>query len=420
MNNYKQLAIRRTELDLSEDVRLDISPEVLKENTFMEIAQFDDVVNDITTTCAEVSEQCAEICAEISEVGGQIGSFVANSGIIKNRNKAALTGMGIELAANAGAALWNMYKQHKIQKEQKRKMQELLLKKQEIASVKLQWCREQLDDFSKKTKPVELYQKEFARKVVLDEQFVDKKVAGFKRSFALCIKWQYNIEVLQYLISEMKAWQNGEHTSGVNRPDWTRIVNSELSRWPCMLLSNCNIKPWQEYLNSVLFKEKTSLPVPIYLMLTEPFLLRNYIGVSVSEMEHCSVKAPLINFPQKEMLSSSAQKLLNTNPYYTDMVQIAEQMPDEAPTGAEPIDYLTIACCASCATVLFLVLDYYMEGFWFFLVGTIVAFLGGLITVAISSNVPSVNKCGKHAEALKHMQEQEKESAIRNNEIKIR
>lgn len=420
MGTKTELSIRRTALDLTEDVRLDISPQLLEEGYFNEIDQFDDIINDITATCAQVSEQCAEICAEIAVIGSQVGELVADSGLIKSKGKAALAGMAIELAAGLGSELYGAYKQHKIDEERNRQMYEILMLKQEIAREKLEWCEEQLKIFTDKTKYVALFKKEFEGSIVLGERFTDKKVAGFKRTFAPYIKWQYNMEILKYLIVEMQAWLHGDQTSNLDRPDWTLVVDKELSRWPKMIFPKSTVQGWENALNSVLYQEQRELPIPIYLMLTEPFFLRNYVGVGVGELVHCCNHQPLICLPQEKPLSRTAQLLLSKNSYYNDMLRVAQMVPEEAPISGGVKDVLVISVVALIVMGVFLYIDSHMDGFWFFVVGSIVAWLGGASIVLVSRAVPSADKCEEYAGKLEELINLEKESASKNNEIIIK
>lgn len=416
-----KVKIRRTEINRSEDVRLDIAPQLLEDNCFQEMKQLDGIVNDITKTCAQVSQACNELCQEIATIGSKVGSCVSDYGVAQKNGKAVLAGAAIEFLTMAGAELYGSYKRRQIENEKKRKLAELLDLKQEIAREKLGWCQEQYDIFSQKTIFIDFFNKEFTSTITQGEEFGDKKIAGFKRSFAPYIKWRYNMDILQYLITEMQAWQKGKQTSRLKRPDWTIVLNKELEQWPGKLFPNNPDEGWENALNSALYETNKQLPIPIYLMLTEPYLLRNYVGVGVTGLFHCQKLDPLIDLSQEKPLSETAKQLLENNPYYLDMAHIAKMAPEELPSeSVGSKDVLGAFCVAFVGVVLFLLVDHYMTGFWFFVVGSLLALFVGATLAGTSSMCTNAEKCLKYAEQLEEMTKEEKMSAKINNEITIK
>ena len=315
------------------------------ESILDEIAQYEATINQILSEVSDVSQKMDSIKKQLISVSGSL----IKEGIRLMRKKHRHSGKsktGLIVSAS-GAALgmaayvFQSYRKRIIEKKRSEQLDELLKKKQEIADVRLETIQQLRDSFKQAivSRMDKFYDKEFHEEVFIDDPIRQQKIDSFRRDFILTVKTRYLDAILDYVVAEMKAWQQQKQESGLPRPDINIIVDDELMSWPTKLEMTSNDgSDWDDMLSDYISQPRKSYPYPIYLMLSDPYMLRTYVGLDIQTATN--VSEPLIQLEYKEeektirpmtaevetpqisnlkpqtAVSIPVQHILEQNPYY--------------------------------------------------------------------------------------------------------
>lgn len=248
-------------------------------------------------------------------------------------------------------------------KQQRRRMRELLVKKQELAAAKLP----PLEQAYKKLRLITLskieqgYEREFNKDVELSDSLAVGKAVVFSMVFVSAMRLRYLVALADYSIKEMQAWLAGEHESGIERTDLVDILLQEFATWPLRL---CDSKAsWDGMLSSILYQQEGEIPVPVALVLADPALFRNFVGVNIGEAVNCP--NALIDVIRAD--SSKLNPLVASNPYYQfcEYIRDTQYAPPVRPQGFNFVDFLLLLLVPGIFFGLLLLLFYLVSStFW--------------------------------------------------------
>lgn len=249
-----------------------------------ELDKFEVEVDSLSADLARVDKSISEFRKSLDDVTDTI-SNLSNSPLFSNNTRGVL---GI---AGLGTKLWGNYIEEKRKREAineyNRNMDTILRTKCEIADEKLPRVLKSYGKFSEMIVPkIEaLYSKEFDVKTLLADSLLGKKCQQFKKSLCIVIKSRFIGDTMKYCIGEMKAWKRGKHNSGMSQPSVDRELAEEFSSWPAIFGSKDDT--WDSMMANAVRMTSGEMPIPIVTVLSDPCLLRNYIGISIGESGNC-------------------------------------------------------------------------------------------------------------------------------------
>ena len=415
-----ELNIRKTPLDLNHDVNIDVEPGVLAEENMQIIHDIDKVVENVIKDAAQYSQKFQAIATEICDIGNIAGEWIEKSGVL-NKGTAAIASIGVQAGAAIAATLYQSYQEMKNEQRKQKALEELKLRRKLIAKKKLSIVKDYIPKArNTMEKTNKLFSLAFDKKIFLDnEAKTNMTVKDFKRTFATYIKARYNFEILSFAQDEMEAWAIGLETSLSERPDWTGILDKEISTWPQKLLGN-NMS-WDAYMSNVIENGLQEYPISVYLMLTEPFLLANYIGVEVTTTDNCKdgiIKS--LSRDESQSINSQVKGLLEDNSYYKGCKEIALDYKDEPEFGI-PLLYhiIEIAVAGTFITFAGIAIWKYLNGYVFIIVACIFYLLVPVIILKIIE-FSMVGKLNEYYETVKSARNREYDLRLKSNEIKVK
>lgn len=304
-----------------------------------EMGKFETYVMNVMNMTAQLSERCKNICKNFADLGNTLAK-VGYSRMNKQKSggKAAV-GVGVAIAI--AGELYSNYKEKQIKKEEDRRLQVLLEKKQEYALENYDSQKKHLEMYSSKTEKCEKnYLKEFAKEIKWSDPLRNKRLKEFEIAFLAFINFEFLREILQFSLYEMDAWINGEQESNAVYPSLKNIIDEEVLSWATMLLANegqeFSEEKWDTYLENIINSSQEVYSPAILMLFSNPYFLRNYIGISVWETSDVGLlrnkKNPLllnIAYEAKEKIGiktnyeylapcKNIDELLNGNKYYQE------------------------------------------------------------------------------------------------------
>ena len=248
------------------------------------------------------------------------------SRVNKNSETLGLMALGsIAIAAvgsviNLGGSIIGNIKEKQAKAERDRNLEAAMEKKKEIAEEKYDHILKFKNYFDRTVvnKVKVLYQTEITKVVVVGEQSFISKVSMFKLSLGLYLKTQFLDKTLAYLIAEMDAWKEGKHDSEKNAPSMMAILDNTLLKWPFLLGKKVK---WTTFLKMYLQNDSNSYPVPFMLLLSEPALLSNCIGINLKPIGNCPNALIQSDWNSIDLSSYPIADIIQNNPYYIDCKQ---------------------------------------------------------------------------------------------------
>lgn len=319
----------------------DNDPEI--ESLFNEMMEFELIVDDLLTSTSQISNKIGLLNKDMQEASSELINYGLRSK--KHGTKLILVGAGLSLVGEIYAS----YKQDKLRRETELKRAELMRNKVEFAKIKLEFIENIAITFNAKSDRFKkLYLKNFDRIIQVNSPTRDLEINTFKKSLFIYIKYIYLLAVFNFMIDEMRAWLNHKENSSSEQPILERIIDLEISEWRTKLLENENNQntSWDNFINDIIENEKDSYTPPIYLLFSDPFFLRNYIGVDLPGLNNVNdgyiknLKYSIENNykannesenKKNQNIAKPIQEMLNSNDYYLDCKTLANEYKQELP-----------------------------------------------------------------------------------------
>ncbi len=400
-----------------------------------ELSQYEATIDQILSEVGDVSQKMQAIKKQLISVSGSL--IKEGIRLMRKKHHSGKSKTGLVISAS-GAALglaayvFQSYRQRIIEKKRSEQLDELLKKKKEIADVRLDIIRQLRDSFQQTIVPrmAKLYDKEFQEEVSIDDPLRQEKVDSFRRDFVLTVKTRYLSTILDYVVAEMQAWQTMKQESGMERPDVNRIIDEELMSWPARLeMTRDDGSDWDDMLSEFIHQPRKSYPYPIYLMLSDPYMLRTYVGLSIQSASNAN--EPLLQLEYKEeekvmkvytpestpitqhpspgtqhQASIPVQHILEQNPYYQDCVRMLDDCHVPTPKGFGWRDALIMTTYVG--TLLLLAWFIWQTGGLLFTLLAIVYCITVPFTVLpVTENLPYVKEEIRHEEMLEGIKRRE-------------
>ncbi|MGM9775971.1 MAG: hypothetical protein ACI3ZG_04270 [Candidatus Coprenecus sp.] len=358
---------------LFQSVQSNNEPEAVR-NMMEELNSFETEVSLLLDDMAQVDKSIADFRLKCDEIANSINNLGSLANIIAKDNASQVKG-AVALVA-AATKLYGLFsskqKENRARKEFYAKQDAILQKKQEIASEKLPAITSQLEKFKVNiaVKIEELYSKDWDKVLDMSDSLMKPTVTLFKRNFSLAIKMRYLVEVMQYCIYEMQSWSKGKQNSSMDSPSVVNLIESEFASWPNRL--GYKKGAWNDLMIDALNQEKGKIPVPVAMVISDPCLMRHFIGVNIGKSDNCPNALILLN----DKIFTCPNPLAAENLYLVHCKNILSNSynPPKDVMGVSLLDYLIIL---SVPVMFFgiLVLIFFIESsaFWriFFILPTL-------------------------------------------------
>ncbi len=276
---------------------------------FQSIDKYDKELAVITKDLAAVDKSIAEFQNEVNasiEAVAILGQMVSKSPYLK---------AGFDIVSLIGKTYCGIAADKK-RKEASVKAQAredaVLSSKKIQAQEKLPHIKEVHDSFKESCLPqiVNLYNLYLHKEVLINDSDLNRKVKRFVSLFELVIKSRFINDTFEYYEAEMTAWIKGYHSSKEKRPSYDKEIEIELKSWAAKLFQEG--ENLDDKIRSLLQANEGSCPLPIAATLSNPCLLRNYVGINIGEANNCS--AALIKLSPKR--TNVKNPIILSNPYY--------------------------------------------------------------------------------------------------------
>ena len=273
---------------LISSIQSSAEPEAIRK-MMEEMDSFENEVSVLLDDMAQVDKSIADFRLKCDEIANNINNLGSLANIISNNNANQVKGAVAVVAA--ATKLYGIFsskqRENQARKEFNAKQDAILQKKQEIASEKLPAITSQLEKF-KTTIAVRvesLYSKDWDKKLDISDDLLMPSVALFKRSFSMVIKMRYLVKITQYCIEEMQAWTQGKQDSGLASPSIQKLIENEFTLWPNKL--GYKKGAWNSLMIDALNQEGGNMPVPVVMVISDPCLMRNFIGINIGDSDNC-------------------------------------------------------------------------------------------------------------------------------------
>ncbi len=302
-----------------------------------ELDKFEKEVDSLSADLSQVDQSISEFRKSLDDVADTVSSL-SGSSLFSNKTKGvlALAGLGIRVGSDYVEAK----RRHEMRREYSRNMDALLQTKRRIADEKLPRIVESYNKFTGRLTPKleALYSKEFQAKALLDDQLLEKKCQTFKKVLCIVIKSRFIGDTLKYCIEEMKAWKGGRHNSNMPQPSIDRELTEEFSTWPSKFGRKDD--SWDSIVSEAVHSTSGEMQIPMVALLSDPCLLRNYVGVSIGESGNC----PDAIIKIADVRSENINPAVKNNVYYLHCRNIFENEYAAPPEvyGFGPVDLIKL------------------------------------------------------------------------------
>ncbi len=302
-----------------------------------ELDKFEQEVDSLSADLSQVDKSISEFRKSLDNVADAV-SNLSSSSLFSNRTKGVLGVFG--LAFRLRGDYVEAKRRREVWQEYNRNMDALLQTKRRIADEKLPRIVGSYNKFTGMLAPkIEaLYSKEFQAKALLDDQLLDKKCRQFKKVLCIAIKSRFIGDTMKYCIEEMKSWKEGKHDSNMARPSIDRELTDEFSTWPSKFGRKDDT--WDSIVSEAIHSTSGEMPIPMVAVLSDPCLLRNYVGVSIGESGNCPDAIIKISDVRSEKINPAVKN----NVYYLHCRNIFENeyaAPPEV-NGFGPVDLIKL------------------------------------------------------------------------------
>lgn len=388
------------------------------ESILDEVAQYEATIDQILSEVSDVSQKMETIKKQLIGVSGSLikeGIRLMRKKHHSGKSKTGLIVSASGAALGMAAYVFQSYRKRIIEKKRSEQLEELLKKKREIADVRLETIQQLRDSFKQTIVPRmdKFYDKKFHEEVFIDDPIRQQKVDSFRRDFILTVKTRYLDAILDYVVAEMKAWQQQKQESGLPRPDINIIIDDELMSWPTKLeMTRNDGSDWDDMLSDYISQPRKSYPYPIYLMLSDPYMLRTYVGLDIQTATN--VTEPLLRLEYQEesrMVQATdssipVQHILEQNPYYNDCKRLLEDSHVPAPKGFGWLDTLIMTTYVG-TLILLAWLIWQTDGLLFTLLAIVYCIAVPFTVLPVTENLPYVRQEIRYEEMLKNIKRRE-------------
>lgn len=414
-----------------------------------EVAQYEATIDEILSEVSDVSEKMETIKKQLISVSGSLIKesirLMRRKHYHSGKSKTGLIVSASGAALGLAAYVFQSYRQRIIEKKRSEKLDELLLKKKEIAEVRLETIQQLRDSFKRTIVPrmAQLYDKEFRQEIAIDDPIRQQKVDSFRRDFVLAVKTRYLEAILDYVVAEMQSWQQSKQHSQLPRPDINKTIDEELMTWPKKLdMTRDDGSDWDDMLSDYISQPRKTYPYPIYLMLSDPYMLRTYVGLDIQSASNAS--EPLLQLAYKEdehhirvttpaqqtasdaqqatadaqQASIPVQHILEQNPYYRDCVRMLDDSHVPSPKGFGWRDALITALYVM-ALLALACLIWQTDGLLFTVLTIIYCISVPFTVLPVTENLPYVREEIRYEEMLEAIKRRESVIAKKYNKIVI-
>lgn len=249
-----------------------------------ELDKFEQEVDALSADLSQVDKSISEFRRSLDNVVDAV-SNLSSSSLFSNKARGYLgvAGLGIRL----GSDYFEAKKRREARQEYDRNMDSLLLKKRDIADEKLSRVTGSHSKFVGMLVPKieSLYSKEFQARASLEDSLLEKKCMQFRKALCIVIKSRFIGDMMKYCIEEMKAWKEGRHNSSMTQPSIDGELTEEFSTWPSKFGRKDDT--WDSIVSEAIHSTSGEMPIPMVAVLSDPCLLRNYVGISIGESGNC-------------------------------------------------------------------------------------------------------------------------------------
>ena len=254
---------------------------------FQEMEAFEKELAVIEEGVRSVDDSCLVLTKEINEATDAIASL-GLLGASRSKNSGQIGG-----AIGIAAAIAKTYGSYVVQKKSKEAQQKaavaksaIMQRKKDLANVKLIHVRETRDSLSRGcSEQIErLYKREFNKTVSLEDPMIHNRINLFIKVLSLAVKSRFLVDALNYYVIAMEAWQKGSNISAKKRPSLDKELTKEISGWEQLLSEGAT---FDEYLTAMVARGDGICPLPIAALLSNPCLLRNYVGINIGIADNC-------------------------------------------------------------------------------------------------------------------------------------
>ena len=447
--------LRKTQLIRTEDTPFTLhhSPSAIHSSSsnpydqiLDEVAQYEVTIDEILNEVGDVSKKMETIKKQLISVSGSLIKEGIRLMRKKHRHGKSKTGLIVSASGAAlgmAAYVFQKYRKRIIEKKRAEQLDELMVKKREIAGVRLEIIEQLRDSFKESIVPrmEKLYDKEFHEEVAIDDPIRKEKIDSFRRDFVLTVKTKYLDAILDYVVAEMQAWLKGKQESNMQRPDVNRIIDEELMSWPKRLETTLDDgSDWDDMMSEFVSQPRKSYPYPIYLMLSDPYMLRTYVGLDIQSATNVSEPLISLEYQEEERLvrsltiepgdstsqisdtkpqpvSISAQHILEQNPYYQDCMRMLEDSHVPSPKGFGWRDGLIMTIYVG-VLLLLAWLVWQTNGIVFVLLTMLYCVTIPFTVLPVTENLPYVKEEIRYEEMLERIKRREEIIARKYNTLK--
>lgn len=307
-----------------------------------ELDSFENEVSVLLDDMAQVDKSIADFRLKCDEIANNINNLGSLADIISKDNASQVKGAVAIVAA--ATKLYGMFsskqKENKARKEFYAKQDAILQKKQKIASEKLPAITSHLEKFKANisVKFEALYTKDWDKVLDISDSLIMPTISLFKRNFSLVIKMRYLVRVMQYCIEEMQAWSQGKQDSGLASPSILKLIENEFALWPNKL--GYKKGDWDALMIDALNQEEGKMPVPVLMVISDPCLMRHFIGVSIGDSDNCP--NALISLYDEDFTCPNPIAEENSYLVHCKNILSNDYNPPKEVNGASLLDYLII------------------------------------------------------------------------------
>lgn len=396
-----------------------------------DMIKYQSTINDILSNAETLSDNLTEISETINNIGEEVLNYGLSQIEDDYHSKKGLITAGLGAAAMIGGQIYTAYKKHKIEKKRKEQLAIIRQKRKAMAYEKyknLSVILPGLDQhISKLNKSI--YERDFQRQPNVEATTLNKEICSFKQEFYIYIKLKFFKEIADYILRVFDAWKQEKDEDNIPVPNRESLMDKEIYKWIELLLDGKDITYWEKYIKDIIRNPQQQYPIAIYIMFTDPYLLRNYIGINLFDISNSShgfitnieweieqkIDGPQI--AEQQNICQPILQLLEKNPYYEDCRDLINNYQYQYPKK-KLIDYIY----AFGWTLLFIIIGILLlkwTSWWFLLVGpAYIWIISMLIMPQLIPNVPFTKATKNYYETLKYIAKSELTIATKYNEFK--
>lgn len=307
------------------------------------LQQFESDVNALTNDLAAIDDSISKFKESYDKTTHNLvkyGNAAADKFLGTMSNKAKFVWDALAIGGKVVVDQVQKKKKTEAHQHYVEQLNSLLEKKRMVAREKLPNVTRYYSNFKETVgdKVEELYKREFYKTSLLNDSILPSKIALFRQSLIVVIRTRFLEKAMNYCIAEMKAWLEGKHDSNVPHPILDDVISDEIITWPSKLGEKD--QSWNEMIEKELSKKDGEIQIPMATLLSNPALMRNYIGISIGDADNCP--GAILRIDDSSGLIKNP--LANDNAYYQHCLHIYkdEYHQPKKPRGFGVDDFLLL------------------------------------------------------------------------------